>query len=861
MMLTILLFAVSFIRSAISFVSCPTGYKLCTFADGPYISSGLLSLSNCVYENCPYLILGGDAVLNNVTFKNNNYGANWGPNGGAIFVQNNYNLNLTNVVFQNLYVNGAGSGVFFASSSTVPDYFTNVTFIGNNALNGADMYIASSRTLICNNCVSRNAYTRNNGGFIYGTNSITVIATGGGCYGATAVNWGACFMFDASCNLILNDFDAIGLTSTAGGFGFFNNDMTANLTNVRVYNSSASNQAGCIYAFSHGLINIRDSNFTSCFSPSTGGAFVVQTSITLNLYNTIVAKSKCNGCANAVAFVYGACNFNILQGSKIVETIGSPITISNTNSKLVCDGDSEISDTTNGGSGGAIAFLAGSSGLIGRCSMARNSVSNIGGALVVQDDVFVNITSGARFVGNQAYRGGALHFTGGSSASIGPNVTIMNNHAIAQGGGIYMDTTNNITISGANLVIQGNTAALNPSSGLAYLGKDNQGFILGSTTSEGNVVQGNVYVQYATTAQSILTSSLLQTFPQNTFVGLASTLNIVNADAFGDGIVMNLAQGIPDILVNSLDYFGNPSIVNLQAPVIVKLTEAIHNKTFLGESMKAILDVSTGIVNFTNLRFANNEPGRYRIVISALPGNLVPLPSATEDPYVQIVFNECNPLTERYSSSFSKCLPVIPINSGIRIGFAAIAVIMIIVCIVTMALLFHFREYHVVKANSYILVSVTIVGSILSFISLAIQAKNYFASCILGAWFENIGFTLVFAALLAKMYRIDRIFNHVKRNLNLKDTYLMRYIGLAVILMCSYLITWTFLSAPVPTETLMVDNTISADRCSTSTWSAGIVGIRLFITLIAAVLAYTIRNVPSDFNEAKLIGFATYNWV
>ena len=49
-------------------------------------------------------------------------------------------------------------------------------------------------------------------------------------------------------------------------------------------------------------------------------------------------------------------------------------------------------------------------------------------------------------------------------------------------------------------------------------------------------------------------------------------------------------------------------------------------------------------------------------------------------------------------------------------------------------------------------------------------------------------------------------------------------------------------------------------QCSYSAWNYVIFAIQILFLCIGVGLAISVRNVPSLFNESRLIGWAVYNW-
>lgn len=135
------------------------------------------------------------------------------------------------------------------------------------------------------------------------------------------------------------------------------------------------------------------------------------------------------------------------------------------------------------------------------------------------------------------------------------------------------------------------------------------------------------------------------------------------------------------------------------------------------------------------------------------------------------------------------------------------AIIVLVICIV-FSLVFHRmlwtnRKHEVIKASSPLFCHVILLGSLLVYVGTSItlfygspSQDTFELGCRTIPTFLSLGFTVVFSALMAKTWRIHKIFNshHLRsedakgRQLNWKQ--LMKIVGVAVMLDAFVLTAW-----------------------------------------------------------------------
>ncbi|KAI8816915.1 periplasmic binding protein-like I [Fimicolochytrium jonesii] len=200
--------------------------------------------------------------------------------------------------------------------------------------------------------------------------------------------------------------------------------------------------------------------------------------------------------------------------------------------------------------------------------------------------------------------------------------------------------------------------------------------------------------------------------------------------------------------------------------------------------------------------------------------------------------------------------------------FTVLAAILLATNVGSMAAVYTCRNKSVIKRASWKSLVLILVGLLLLDITPFLYTgtlKKW--TCVAQPFIFNIGFGLVFANLMAKTWRVYKIFNNPKMmERAISDMYLMGFAGLVVLVEIIISGIWVGVSTPVPTtinvndlETVQVCVSPNAKVQRTMTVVSIVFnGILLFLTTL---LSYKTRHVVSTFNETKWIGISVYNIV
>ena len=195
-----------------------------------------------------------------------------------------------------------------------------------------------------------------------------------------------------------------------------------------------------------------------------------------------------------------------------------------------------------------------------------------------------------------------------------------------------------------------------------------------------------------------------------------------------------------------------------------------------------------------------------------------------------------------------------------------------IVCAVaSFAITAAFRRHSVIRAASPVFLSLTLLGLAVMFVSsLLLSLPPSTASCAGLSWSFHLGFQLAFAPLLAKTYRIYRIYGGQKLSVvKLSNTRLALIVTALLAVELGLLAALQIVS---PMRPLIVSRTSGSplrlheySQCSVDSR-----GLPLFLALciekgavllVGALMAFSTRRVSSTYSESSGIAWSIYNLI
>jgi hypothetical protein len=208
------------------------------------------------------------------------------------------------------------------------------------------------------------------------------------------------------------------------------------------------------------------------------------------------------------------------------------------------------------------------------------------------------------------------------------------------------------------------------------------------------------------------------------------------------------------------------------------------------------------------------------------------------------------------------------ITDPIGIIFLMLTVIALAISIGFSITFFIYRKEKVVKKTSPFFSQLILIGIDLCLLSQIVWSlKQTEIWCILKVSLLAIGFGLIMGNLLAKNWRIYKIFNSSKMtSLVIKDTDLLKFSGVILVIEVALLLCYFLLSGPPrPIEIQSTsDSLLLIIQCAVPSafiqlfFTIALLVFNGLLILCGVVLAYKSRNVEGSFNESKYIGITVY---
>ncbi|KAF9113786.1 Metabotropic GABA-B receptor subtype 2, isoform C [Mortierella sp. AM989] len=204
-------------------------------------------------------------------------------------------------------------------------------------------------------------------------------------------------------------------------------------------------------------------------------------------------------------------------------------------------------------------------------------------------------------------------------------------------------------------------------------------------------------------------------------------------------------------------------------------------------------------------------------------------------------------------------------GSPIGIVIICVAGMGVAFSLVTMIIVVLHRNAHIIKASSPLFCCLELCGFMLLYFSvmMGLDIPNRFL-CIARPLTLNVGFILVVSNIVAKNFRVYRIFHNIyvtKRVI--RDSHLLKIVGVIMTVNLAIMVIWFATTPPTLEQVIMEDLTTYWD-CSSQAGESTPFFALLFIynvvlLLLATYLAYKNRNVAANYNECRQIAFVVYN--
>ncbi|KAG0295204.1 hypothetical protein BGZ96_012306 [Linnemannia gamsii] len=213
-------------------------------------------------------------------------------------------------------------------------------------------------------------------------------------------------------------------------------------------------------------------------------------------------------------------------------------------------------------------------------------------------------------------------------------------------------------------------------------------------------------------------------------------------------------------------------------------------------------------------------------------------------------------------------LQVLNSKFGSSIGMVVISVagLSVLFSLLTMLIVIVYRDAKVIKASSPLFCCLELCGFILLYLAtvMGLDIPTKF-TCMARPLALNVGFVLVVSNIVAKNFRIYRIFHNIyvtKRVI--RDSHLLKIVGTILSSNLVIMAAWFIKYPPALTQIALADFTSywacsNLDGSNSTPFFAVLLAYNAALLLIATYLAYMNRNVASNYNECRQIAFVVYN--
>lgn len=200
-----------------------------------------------------------------------------------------------------------------------------------------------------------------------------------------------------------------------------------------------------------------------------------------------------------------------------------------------------------------------------------------------------------------------------------------------------------------------------------------------------------------------------------------------------------------------------------------------------------------------------------------------------------------------------------------------LAAIILIVCVLIMIYFYMNRSEKVIKQASPVFCQLILFGVAVADIGLLFYSLDQTPFiCLVKVWLTVIGFALIMANLLAKTYRIFRIFTHIRVTVSrIKDIDLLKFTAIILLINVVLLLVYSLAGGEVTPVVMRASDDIrysyvscvSSDPSLDSVMLVVILLFNISLLLVTAAFAYLSRNVDSAYNESKYIALTVSGFI
>uniref|UniRef100_A0A8D8QJJ3 Probable G-protein coupled receptor CG31760 n=1 Tax=Cacopsylla melanoneura TaxID=428564 RepID=A0A8D8QJJ3_9HEMI len=221
---------------------------------------------------------------------------------------------------------------------------------------------------------------------------------------------------------------------------------------------------------------------------------------------------------------------------------------------------------------------------------------------------------------------------------------------------------------------------------------------------------------------------------------------------------------------------------------------------------------------------------------------------------------QCNVCAEGCDTCVDERPCVVTLNWVMRTVLLGICCL-VILCLPFIALFtWKYGHVKVVRAASPVLLRVITLGAFLIYCTTIVTyPRPNIVTCTSRVWLREIGFALVYGALMLKTWRISVIFRvRSAKAVKITDLDLLKRLGMILTIFAMALLIRTLVAPPKVIVGRTADN-LKAYLCQTDWWDHFFSIMEVIFLIWGIRLCIVVRKAPSEFNEAKFISMAIYN--
>ena len=201
-------------------------------------------------------------------------------------------------------------------------------------------------------------------------------------------------------------------------------------------------------------------------------------------------------------------------------------------------------------------------------------------------------------------------------------------------------------------------------------------------------------------------------------------------------------------------------------------------------------------------------------------------------------------------------------SNPLAIVITIVSVILIVLCLLTSIDFIIWIDTKVIRASSPLFCMLILLGGIMGFASALLflgQPTN--GVCLARIWLSGLAFATVYSNLIAKNYRLYRIFKNLEMRvfaISNRDLILQGVLPIVLIELI-ILILWTSLDPLVVVHddksVLLAEDEVNIRCVSQESWGVGLfLAFKMFLLALGTVVSYNTRDLVEYFKESQGIG-------